>query len=62
MKNLINALTAYGFEVRPDCLFTGKGSWLASHETIKVTFHGDMVTIDRYQFFWDGGDVECLIF
>lgn len=59
-KNTIAAtlIANYGFESRPDCLFTGKGSWLASHETVKVSFHGDMVTIDHYRYFWDGGDVE----
>ena len=60
MKNTIAAalIANYGFEAKTGYLFAGKGSWLASHETIKVSFHGDKVTIDRYQFFWDGGDVE----
>jgi hypothetical protein len=59
MKNtIINALTRYGFEIRPDHLFAGRGSRLASHETIKVSFHGDMVTINLYQFYWDGADTE----
>ena len=59
MKNtIINALTHYGFESRPGYLFAGIGSWLASHETLTVSFHGDMVTIDHYQFYWDGADTE----
>ena len=62
MKNT-NAIAAtlianYGFEAKPTHLFTGKGSWLASHETIKVSFHGEMVTVDHFQFFWDGADTE----
>lgn len=59
MKNtIINALAHYGFEIRPDHLFAGRGSWLACHETLKVSFHGDKVTIDHYQFYWDGADTE----
>ena len=55
MKNINTiaaALATYGFESRPGYLFAGTGSWLAS------SFHGDMVTVDRYQYFWDGADTE----
>ncbi|MBO5810508.1 MAG: hypothetical protein J6R32_06730 [Bacteroidales bacterium] len=58
MKNIINALTNYGFESRPGHLFAGRGSWTACGETIKVSFHGDMVTIDHHEWFWDGADTE----
>lgn len=51
-------VSSYRFEDKADHLFTGIGSWLACHETIEVSFHGDMVTIRHYQYFWDGGDVE----
>lgn len=59
-KNTIAAtlIANYGFEAKADYLLASRGSWLASHEIVKVFFHGDMVTIDHYYYFWDGGDVE----
>ena len=59
-KNAIAAalIANYGFEAKTGYLLTGRGAWLSSHETVKVSFYGDMVTIDHYRFFWDGGDVE----
>lgn len=53
MKNTINALTNYGFEARPNYLFAGRGSWLVCGETLEVSFHGDMVTIDHHKWSWD---------
>ena len=58
MKNLINALTTYGFETRSNCLFAGRGSWITGGTTIEITFGGEMVTIHHREWLWNC-DGEC---
>ena len=53
MKNIITALTTYGFEQKPGYLFAGLGSWLTRGETVKVSLHDEMATIRHSQWAWD---------
>ena len=62
MKNyLTTALTTnYGFEViRNSILFAGRGSWASAGQTIEITFHGDLATIDHRKWYYNC-DGDCV--